>query len=61
MRQGIEVRRPRRFQLRLAPRLDGQAAQAVGHEQDDFRLRWLAQPANEIVNVHARSLPVCAR
>ena len=34
--QGVEVRRAGRFQLGLAARLERQAAQAVGHQQDDL-------------------------
>ena len=36
--QGVEVRRLGGFQLGLAARLDRQAAQAVGHQHDDFRV-----------------------
>ncbi len=49
---GVEVRRPRRLQLGLAARLQGQSAQAVGHHQDDFRGVVFAQLAHQFVHVH---------
>ena len=39
----------RRFQLGLAARFQGQTAEAVGHQKDDFTLVVFAQFAHEVV------------
>ena len=54
---GVEVRRAGGFQFGLAARLQGQSAQSVGDDENDFRGVVFAQIAHQFVHVHVSILP----